>query len=97
VTSVTVEVPAAVAGGSSRARFVVDVPSLDADPTVDDVLDVLAVERPSVERRVRDETGRVRRFVNLYVDGTDVRETGGALTPVGEGAEILVIPSVAGG
>lgn len=97
MTPVTVEVPAAVAGGTSRERFIVDVPSLAADPTVADVLDVLAVTRPAVERRIRDETGQVRRFVNLYVDGTDVRATGGAQTPVREGGELLVIPSVAGG
>jgi sulfur-carrier protein len=97
VTSVVVEVPAAVAGGTSRARIVVVLAEHGDEPTVARVLDALAEQRPSVERRVRDETGQVRRFVNLYVDGTDVRETGGASTPVRDGTEILVVPSVAGG
>jgi sulfur-carrier protein len=97
VMSVTVEVPAAVAGGTSRARIVVELALPDDAATVADVLDALAETRPAVERRMRDETGHVRRFVNLYVDDTDVRQTGGVRTPVRDGAQILVIPSVAGG
>ena len=97
VTPVTVEVPAAVAGGTAADGSMVDSRRSPTDPTVADVLAVLAVGPPAVERRIRDETGQVRRFVNLYVDGTDVRETGGAQTPVREGGELLVIPSVAGG
>jgi molybdopterin converting factor small subunit len=48
-------------------------------------------------RRIRDETGQVRRFVNVYVDGDDVRFNGGLATPVRDGAEVQVLPSVAGG
>jgi molybdopterin converting factor small subunit len=48
-------------------------------------------------RRIRDETGQVRRFVNVYVDGDDVRFQGGLTTPVRDGAEVQVLPSVAGG
>ena len=48
-------------------------------------------------RRIRDETGQVRRFVNVYVDGDDVRFEGGLATKVRDGAEVQVLPSVAGG
>ncbi len=65
--------------------------------TVADVLDALQVEFPVLVRRVRDETGSIRRYVNVYVDGADVRAHGGAGAAVGEGAEVQVIPSVAGG
>ena len=65
--------------------------------TVADLLDALAAEHPLLERRIRDETGQVRRFVNVYVDGDDVRFQGGLATKVRDGAEVHVLPSVAGG
>ena len=48
-------------------------------------------------RRIRDETGTVRRFVNVYVDGEDVRFAGGLATSVRDGTVVQVLPSVAGG
>jgi molybdopterin synthase sulfur carrier subunit len=50
-----------------------------------------------LDRRLRDETGRVRRFVNVYVDGDDVRYLAGLDTTVRDGAQVQVLPSVAGG
>ena len=73
---------------------------LAVDPTGDtlgDLLDALAAEHPLLGRRIRDETGQVRRFVNVYVDGDDVRFEGGLATRVRDGAEVQVLPSVAGG
>ena len=65
--------------------------------TLAGVLDRLAEGRPLLDRRIRDETGAVRRFVNVYVDGDDVRFADGLATPVRDGAEVQVLPSVAGG
>ncbi len=65
--------------------------------TLADLLDALAAEHPMLARRIRDETGQVRRFVNVYVDGDDVRFQGGLATEVRDGAEVQVLPSVAGG
>ena len=65
--------------------------------TLADVLDGLAADRPLLDRRIRDETGTLRRFVNVYVDGEDVRFADGVRTPVPDGAEVQVLPSVAGG
>ncbi|GAA1111997.1 hypothetical protein GCM10009582_06980 [Arthrobacter flavus] len=48
-------------------------------------------------RRIRDETGALRRYVNVYVDGEDVRRLAGLSTPVPPGAEVMIIQSVAGG
>jgi molybdopterin converting factor small subunit len=48
-------------------------------------------------RRIRDEQGELRRFVNLYVDGSDVRHCGGLTAAVAPHSELLVLPSVAGG
>jgi molybdopterin converting factor small subunit len=61
------------------------------------VHDALAVEHPLLGRRIRDETGAVRRFVNVYVDGDDVRFGAGLATPVADGATVHVLPSIAGG
>jgi sulfur-carrier protein len=65
--------------------------------TLGHVLDVLAADHPLLGRRIRDETGQVRRFVNVYVDGDDVRFQNGLETRVRDGAEVQVLPSVAGG
>ena len=65
--------------------------------TVADVLDALAAEHPVLARRIRDEQGQVRRFVNVYVDGSDVRHCGGIEAAVAPQSEVLVLPSVAGG
>ena len=82
---------ASLAGGAKH---------LDVEPaggTLADVLDALAAQHPLLARRIRDETGQVRRFVNVYVDGDDVRFGGGLDTTVRDGAEVQVLPSVAGG
>jgi molybdopterin synthase sulfur carrier subunit len=65
--------------------------------TVADLLDSVAVAHPLLARRIRDETGQVRRFVNVYVDGDDVRYQQGVATPVADGTVVQVLPSVAGG
>ena len=80
-----------LAGGSKHLNVEV------AGDTVADLLEALAVEHPLLGRRIQDETGQVRRFVNVYVDGDDVRFEGGLATKVRDGAEVQVLPSVAGG
>ena len=70
---------------------------LAGDVTVRAVLDALAAEHPVFDRRVRDETGALRRFVNVYVDGEEVRRLAGLATAVPAGAEVMVVQSVAGG
>ncbi len=65
--------------------------------TLQGVLDSLAEGRPLLDRRIRDETGQLRRFVNVYVDGEDVRFEQGVATTVRDGAVVQVLPSVAGG
>ena len=52
---------------------------------------------PRLGRRIRDEQGQLRKFVNVYVDGEDVRRVEGLATPVPDGAEVQILPSVAGG
>ncbi len=80
-----------LAGGQRR---------LEVDPvpaTVAGLLDALAGRHPVLERRIRDEAGALRRFVNVYVDGDDVRFAAGVHTAVHDGTVVQVLPSVAGG
>jgi molybdopterin converting factor small subunit len=70
---------------------------LPASATVCELLDSLAADHPVFDRRVRDETGALRRHVNVYVDGEEVRRLAGLATPVPADAEVMVVQSVAGG
>ncbi|GAA3389607.1 ubiquitin-like small modifier protein 1 [Cryptosporangium minutisporangium] len=74
----------------------VEVPAERA-ATLGAALDVLAERHPALDRRLRDERGALRRYVNFYLDGEECRRLAGAETPVPDGSEILILPSVAGG
>jgi molybdopterin synthase sulfur carrier subunit len=52
---------------------------------------------PGMRERLVDETGEIRRFVNIYVNGEDVRFLSGAATPLKSGDEVSIVPAVAGG
>jgi molybdopterin converting factor small subunit len=94
--TVCVRLPGALrpsAGGNSCVDLAVD-----GEIELSALLDVLDVRYPALARRIRDEQGTVRRYVNVYIDGVDAREHGDPRTaPVRPGAEVLVLPSVAGG
>ncbi|MBK0868471.1 MAG: MoaD/ThiS family protein [Saccharopolyspora sp.] len=80
------------AGGVARLDL-----DLDGDPTLDGALDVVAARHPALERRLRDESRALRRYVNFYLDGQECRGLAGAGSRLREGAEIQVVASVAGG
>jgi molybdopterin converting factor small subunit len=52
---------------------------------------------PGVRERLVDAEGRLHHFVNVFVDEEDVRLLQGLATPLGEGAEVSIIPAMAGG
>jgi molybdopterin converting factor small subunit len=70
---------------------------LGDDATVRAALDALSQRWPALGRRLCDDTGAVRRHVNLFVDGDDVRTRQRVQTPLREGSVLHVLPSVAGG
>ncbi len=70
--------------------------SVDGD-TVGAVLEAVYAEHPELRDRLTDEGGGLRRFVNVYVDGEDVRFDGGLERAVKDGAEVQILPAVAGG
>ncbi|GGL19426.1 molybdopterin synthase sulfur carrier subunit [Sphaerisporangium melleum] len=65
--------------------------------TLREVLQKLDADFPGIGARILDETGKIRRFVNVYVGEEDVRFADGLDTATPEGANISVIPAVAGG
>ncbi|MEO3814664.1 MoaD/ThiS family protein [Sphaerisporangium sp. B11E5] len=65
--------------------------------TLREVLQKLDADFPGIGARILDETGKIRRFVNVYVGEEDVRFADGLDTVTPEGAHISVIPAVAGG
>ncbi len=52
---------------------------------------------PGIKERVVDEAGQLRRFVNVYVNGDDVRFLDGMQTALKDGDEVSIVPAVAGG
>jgi sulfur-carrier protein len=64
--------------------------------TVAEVLDALYERFGELKARIADDEG-LRRFVNVYVGGEDIRFLEGLETPVADGAEVTILPAVAGG
>lgn len=52
---------------------------------------------PGLRERLCDEQGELRRFVNVYINGEDVRFLSGLQTPLKQGDEVSIVPAVAGG
>lgn len=65
--------------------------------TLAEVLDSLEANHPGIRARVLDDSGQLRRFVNVYVGEEDVRFADGLKTPTPDGTSVSVIPAVAGG
>jgi MoaD family protein len=77
------------AGGSS---------AVDASgTTVGEVLQALFAQHEELRERLSDGEGGLRRFVNVYVSGEDIRFGDGLDTPVSDGDEVQILPAVAGG
>ncbi len=65
--------------------------------TVQEVLDGLFDRFDELRARISEDDGSLRRFVNVYVAGEDIRFLDGLQTPVADGAELTILPAVAGG
>ena len=62
-----------------------------------DALSLLWSEYPAFRDRVVTERGEVRQHVNIFVDGENIRYSGGFETPLRDGAEIVILPALSGG
>jgi molybdopterin converting factor small subunit len=65
--------------------------------TIGEVLAKLVAEYPGMGGQVLTDDGALHKFVNVYVDDDDVRYLQGLETPVADGAEVSILPAVAGG
>ena len=90
--SVRVRIPTPLRAATDGAAEL----SLDAG-NVASVIDALETRYPAIRGRLRDDSGAMRRFVNLYVNGEDVRFAQGLATTLKSGDELSIVPAVAGG
>ena len=65
--------------------------------TVGEALKALDAAHPGFAERLFDESGNLRRFVNVFLADEDVRFLDGLATPVSEGQTLSIVPAVAGG
>lgn len=61
------------------------------------IIENLDSDYPGMKERLCDEGGNIRRFVNIYLNDEDIRFLDGKETSVSDGAEISIIPAIAGG
>jgi molybdopterin synthase sulfur carrier subunit len=90
--SVTVRIPTqlrTLTGGAGELSL--------SGSTVGEVLKALDAAHPGMADRLFDESGQLRRFVNVFVDEEDVRFLDGLTTPVAGGQTLSIVPAVAGG
>ena len=90
--SVTVRIPAqlrTLTGGEGEVSV--------SGSTVAEVLKGLDSSHPGFSDRLFDDTGALRRFVNIFLTDEDVRFLQGLDTPVAEGQTLSIVPAVAGG
>jgi MoaD family protein len=91
--SVTVVLPAQLRDLADEGVVELSEPTA----TVRDALEALRAQRPAVYERIVTERREVRPHVNVFVDRDDIRWSGGLDTPLRDGSEVVVLPSVSGG
>lgn len=64
---------------------------------INGLISELDKEFPSLKERICDEDGKLRRFVNVYVNEEDIRFLNGSDTPLNDGDEVSIVPAIAGG
>jgi molybdopterin converting factor small subunit len=90
--SITIHVPAVLrASCGGVAELFLSAPSVRA------ALEQLERSHPALHRSICDETGAVRRHVNLFVNSAHVRDRDGLDTPLAPGDVLFILPAVSGG
>jgi molybdopterin synthase sulfur carrier subunit len=79
-------------------KFTADEASAEVEATsVNDLLQALEGRYPGILGRLCDEGGKLRRFLNVYVNSEDIRFLQNQETPLSDGDEVSIVPAVAGG
>lgn len=92
IPAITVSLPPALRSRAGGRRKVTVTGS-----TIREIIETLDQRFPGLRFNLCDETGRVRPFVNIFVDRENIRYLQGLDTPVSPGTTIVILPSVAGG
>jgi MoaD family protein len=90
--AVTVKLPTQLRDAAGGATSV-----LVSGSTVGEALDGLYAQHGELRERIADGDGGLRRFVNVYLKGEDIRFLDGLDTQVADGDEVTILPAVAGG
>jgi molybdopterin synthase sulfur carrier subunit len=90
--AVSVRIPTVLRGYTAGARSV-----QAAGSDIRTLVDELERRHPGLRARLLDETGALRRYVNIYVGEDDIRRGDGLATTLPQGAVVSIIPAVAGG
>ena len=79
-------------------KFTNNQATLDCEgSTISDLLNALEQQCPGIKKRLCDDAGELRRFVNFYVNSEDIRFLEGKQTALNDGDEVSIVPAVAGG
>ena len=90
--TISVEIP------TPLRRFTGGVAKLDSTAgSLGELLGDLEGRFPGIAKHLRDETGQIRPFLNIYVNEEDIRFLGGEAYRFKEGDKVLLVPSIAGG
>jgi molybdopterin synthase sulfur carrier subunit len=65
--------------------------------TVEEALAELERQYPGLREQLREPSGEVRRFINVFVNGTEIRMLQGPATPIEDADEVSIVPAMAGG
>jgi molybdopterin synthase sulfur carrier subunit len=90
--SITIRIPAPLRSLTGNAATV-DGKGASIGECIDD----LESRFGGLKERIYDESGELRRFINIYVNGEDIRFLSGLQTPLKDGDELSIVPAVAGG
>lgn len=90
--AVTVRIP------TPLRKLTSDQPEVEAvGGNIESIIENLETNHPGIKERICDDSGNIRRFVNIYLNDEDIRFLDGTATTVTDGDEISVIPAIAGG
>ena len=65
--------------------------------TVGEALAQVAAQYPDLKHQIYEDDTKLRGFVNVFVDGTNIKKLNGLDTPVAAGATVMIVPAIAGG
>lgn len=90
--SVKVVLPTALARHTDGQKsFASEAPNLQG------LLAEIDTKYPALAQNLKDDAGKLRRFINVYINDEDIRFLGGDTHPFADGDEVMLIPSIAGG